>query len=171
MNDRFWSKVDTSAGPDGCWLWLAAKNHAGYGTFRLDGRQRPAHRIAYELTSGECVSAVFEMDHICHSPSCVNPRHLRPTTRKQNSENRRGARRDSKSGIRGVSRNKTTGRWRVRVYHHGRPIDVGHFDTIAEAEAAAIATRCKLHTHNELDKQAAASAEPVQLELFEERAA
>jgi hypothetical protein len=26
FSERFWSKVDRSAGPNGCWLWLSSKS-------------------------------------------------------------------------------------------------------------------------------------------------
>jgi hypothetical protein len=31
--DRFWSKVDRTAGPDGCWLWTRKRTKTGYGLF------------------------------------------------------------------------------------------------------------------------------------------
>jgi hypothetical protein len=40
---RFWSKVDTSAGPCGCWPWTAARAR-GYGRFFWDGKVRQAHQ-------------------------------------------------------------------------------------------------------------------------------
>jgi hypothetical protein len=49
---RFWSKVDTSAGRDGCWPWLAARAR-GYGRFLWNGKVRQAHQVAYELATGE----------------------------------------------------------------------------------------------------------------------
>lgn len=35
---RFWSKVDKSGGPDGCWLWKAGLDKHGYGRFGAGGR-------------------------------------------------------------------------------------------------------------------------------------
>jgi len=31
LPDRFWSKVDQSAGPNACWPWTAYRNPGGYG--------------------------------------------------------------------------------------------------------------------------------------------
>ena len=57
-------------------------------------------------------------------------------TSKQNHENRGGAQRNSKSGVRGVSWHSRKKCWRAEVGHNGKHIDVGLFDTIEEADAA-----------------------------------
>lgn len=79
---RFWAKVDKT-GP--CWLWLAAVQSSGYGTFWLNGANRLAHRVSlvmngvklkdddYALHADECISKL-----------CVNPAHLRPGTQSEN---------------------------------------------------------------------------------------
>jgi hypothetical protein len=87
--DRFWSKVDRTAGPDSCWLWTASKFRDGYGQFRLDGHGRnvSAHRYAYELLVGP-VPEGLHLDHVrargCTSRACVNPAHLEPVTCREN---------------------------------------------------------------------------------------
>jgi hypothetical protein len=152
LEERFWSKVDTSAGPDGCWEWTAYTDKYGYGQFTHEGKHLKAHRFAYELVTGELL--LFDLDHRCHNPSCVNPAHLRPVTDKQNAENRRGAHRDSRSGVLGVHPFRK--RWRAQVGHNGKVIHVGHFDTVEAAAAAVRAKRIELFTHNDLDRIGAA---------------
>jgi hypothetical protein len=73
---------------------------------------------------------------------------------KQNKENLRGASKNSKSGARGVWWHKSSNRWQARVGHDGKQVHVGYFGTIAEAEAeaAVIAKRNELFTHNDLDR-------------------
>jgi len=164
VEDRFWRKVDKSAGPDGCWLWMGGKRN-GYGQFRLDSRRVSAHRVAYELATGEQIGDL-QIDHICHVPACVNPAHLRPVTSKQNHENRAGAQRDSRSGVRGVCWYKPLKRWQAQVCHNGKRTHVGYFTSLEAADAAVRAARCELFTHNDLDR--AVDREPVQLEMFEE---
>jgi len=75
---RFWAKVDKSAGPDGCWLWTAAKAEFGYGVIGLGGRGTGlirAHRASWELAHGAIPDGMFLL-HRCDVPACVNPAHL-----------------------------------------------------------------------------------------------
>lgn len=144
---RFWFYVDKSGD---CWEWTGTKKESGYGLLRFDGRLRAAHRISWELANGP-IPPGMDIDHKCHNPSCVRHSHLHPVSTKQNAENRQGAQRNSKSGIRGVS--MVRGVWLASVRHHGRNISVGHFATAAEAEAAAIAKRNQLFTNNILDRR------------------
>jgi hypothetical protein len=145
---RFWPKVDKSGE---CWEWTGEVGRQGYGRFRLDGRRQYAHRVAYELVKGPILADMM-LDHFCHNLSCVNPDHLRPVTNKQNQENLKGARSTSSTGVLGVSWYPITGKWRAAVGHDGRTFHAGYFDSIAEAEAAAIAKRNELFTHNHLDR-------------------
>jgi len=75
---QFWEKVKRDT-KDECWLWLAGKNHCGYGNVALfnDGEWtwRKAHRIAWELTYGKIPSQLFVL-HKCDNPPCCNPNHL-----------------------------------------------------------------------------------------------
>lgn len=77
---RFWTYVDT--GGD-CWIWTAAKVPAGYGFMRWDGRNQPAHRIAYQLLVGP-IPTGHVLDHLCRVRVCVNPDHLEPVTHRVN---------------------------------------------------------------------------------------
>lgn len=51
---------------------------------KVDGRNKLAHRWAYEQFIGP-IPEGLDLDHFaCDNPSCVNPAHVRPTTRREN---------------------------------------------------------------------------------------
>lgn len=77
--ERFWAKVEKT---DGCWIWTAAKTH-GHGVFGVNGRNRYAHILAYELLVGP-VPDGLDLDHLCRNRACVRPDHLEPVTRRVN---------------------------------------------------------------------------------------
>jgi hypothetical protein len=74
--ERFWGKVEKG---DGCWVWTAAKNHAGYGQLafgnRPNRRMALAHRVAWELVNGPIPHDLLVL-HKCDNPQCVRPDHL-----------------------------------------------------------------------------------------------
>jgi hypothetical protein len=148
---RFMAKVALPDDPDECWLWTATSWKA-YGIVRLNYRKLFAHRLAYEMFIGP-IPPGLEVDHMCHTTLCVNPRHLRAVTNKQNLENRSGATRISKSGVRGVTWKTEKSRWQVDVTHNGVNHYGGKFRDLHEAEAAAIALRNQLFTHNDADRK------------------
>lgn len=136
---------------EGCWTWRSTGGQ-GYGLINVAGKIRPAHVVMFELEVGP-VPAGMCLDHICRVRSCVRPDHLRIVTTKQNLENLSGANRSNKSsGVRGVHWHKASGKWSGQVGHNLKRIHVGLFATIEEAEAAVIARRNELFTHNEADR-------------------
>lgn len=80
VSERFWSKVDKTSSPNGCWLWTRAvrSNKGPYGAFWLNGRHQPASRVAWILTNGSIPNDKQAM-HNCpggDNPRCCNPSHL-----------------------------------------------------------------------------------------------
>jgi HNH endonuclease len=130
----------------------------GYGHTRLYPGEttRYTHCLAYKWENGE-IPPAMQLDHTCFNHACVRPSHLRPVTKKQQQENMPGARRNSKSGVRGVYWHGGPGgkspAWVAKVTHNRHEHFVGRFKTIAEAEAAVIAKRLELFTHNDADRR------------------
>jgi HNH endonuclease len=151
---RFWKKVSKS---DECWNWTGRKSDNGYGFFHVKYPNAEkaltvrAHRYAWSIDNGPIPSGI-EIDHKCHNTLCVRPSHLRSATRKQNSENRQGASRASKSGVRGVFWAPDKEMWRAKIRHNKRDYHIGYFHDLHEAGEAARAKRLELHTHNIMDR-------------------
>lgn len=72
---------------EGCWGWKGSKNPAGYGkiTVRLNGSPITvsAHRVAYQHYVGKTPENAILM-HLCDTPACTNPAHLRAGTQLDN---------------------------------------------------------------------------------------
>lgn len=155
FEERFWAKVEKT---DRCWIWTGdmVAGH-GYGIIAMPGTQgrkrARAHRLSYEWAHGPIPNGML-VDHICHNKACVNPDHLRLATVKQNQENLIGARSNSKSGVRGVCWDQRTKRWIATVGHNGKHYWCGRHDSLEQAEAAVIAKRNELFTHNVMDRVA-----------------
>jgi hypothetical protein len=69
----------------GCYLWLAWTDRDGYGLFAdAEWHHRRAHAFAFVAATGSQVPPSMVLDHLCNMPSCVNPRHLRVCTQREN---------------------------------------------------------------------------------------
>lgn len=89
---RFWTFVDTSTSPHGCWLWTGGTSQ-GYGHFRLSTHvQVMAHRYAWELVN-EPIPPGLMVCHTCDQyypfgdtsyRLCVNPAHMELGTQTDN---------------------------------------------------------------------------------------
>jgi hypothetical protein len=153
---RFLAKVDVihATWPDNHWLWTAGVLPSGYGTFWTGTRKTYAHRVAYELFVRPIPDDLL-IDHDYRCPkNCCNPDHLRIATQKQNQENRAGAMATSKSGVRGVCWDASKSLWKAQVCHNGITW-ARRYPTLDEAEAAVIAKRNELYTHNDVDRNTA----------------
>lgn len=78
--ERFWRRVVRG---DGCWMWTGPANGSGYGSFNLNGRPLGAH-VASVILDGRTIPPGMEVDHLCDTPLCVRPSHLRVVTRDVN---------------------------------------------------------------------------------------
>lgn len=89
---RFWSKVDIPSHRywrTACWLWTGGQNK-GYGQFAVvDSTITAAHRWAFRIMHGTFPDA--EAGHTCHNALCVNPNHLKDSTRLENEQDKDAA--------------------------------------------------------------------------------
>ena len=73
--ERFWDKVCMGEKANSCWEWIAHKDKDGYGVFKLDGVNQPAHRVAWKMAFGPIPRNRCVLHH-CDNPGCVHPGHL-----------------------------------------------------------------------------------------------
>lgn len=75
VEERFWAKVDKSAGADGCWMWTGNREKKGYGHFTIGQKVVKAHRFSWLTQRGEIPEGLLVL-HRCDVRACVNPAHL-----------------------------------------------------------------------------------------------
>lgn len=85
LAERFWARVKKD---DGCWLWMGGLRDSrpgrDYGMVWVDGRNRSAAQVAWELAWGVPFPQGMDACHHCDVPRCVRPEHIFPGTAADN---------------------------------------------------------------------------------------
>jgi len=82
LRARFLSNIRFDS-ESGCWIWRLKPGANGYGAFCVAGKNRRAHRWAYEHFVEQQPEALV-IDHLCRNRLCVNPDHLEPVLQRIN---------------------------------------------------------------------------------------
>jgi hypothetical protein len=102
-------------------------------TIRIDGRLHLAHRLAWIYMTGEWPA--IGIDHKNVNPGDNRFSNLRLATQSQNVANTR-IRKNSRTGLKGVSIDKARGRYQARITHLGHTHVLGRFESAEDAKAA-----------------------------------
>lgn len=89
----------------------------------------------------------MEVDHINHDTLDNTNQNLRVVTVSENQQNRKGAKKGSKSGYRGVVWHKASGTWNVQLIVNKVKMSFGYFHDVEEANRVAVEAR-KVHMPN-----------------------
>lgn len=140
--ERLDGRLVAEVEPQGdCLLWTGSKNGNGYGQAKSARRTFPMHRYAWMRANGPIPAGAL-VDHACWNRACVNPYHLRLSTRQSNGMNRRGAAGRSATGVRNVRRHRD--KFQVNIKKDGRDMCFGTFSTMEEAARVAKKKRTEL---------------------------
>jgi hypothetical protein len=110
----------------------------------VDGQKRYilAHRLIWALMTGAWPE--FEIDHADGDPANTRWSNLRPATHAENLQNLT-LEATNTSGLRGVSWDEQTGRWRAQIQHNRQRHSIGRFATKEQAHMAYLAAKARLH--------------------------
>lgn len=72
-----------------CWLWRSAIGKNRYGTLRVNGATRVAHRVSWEVHNRRKIPHGLILLHSCDTKACINPKHLKPGTYWKNTQEAR----------------------------------------------------------------------------------
>lgn len=123
------------------------RKKSGYVEIRIDGISYQAHRLAWLYVHGELPKSCIDHRNMIKHDNRF--RNLRQATHRENLRNR-GVRKDSASGSKGVY--IVGARFKAQITVDGRRINLGHFATIEEAQAAY--AKASLNHHGEFARSA-----------------
>jgi len=118
-------------------------NAGGYLVARISGIDYYLHRIAMAFSYGEWPPS--HTDHVNGDKSDNRLVNLRAVTPSVNGQNRRGAKKNNKHGLIGVSYFKQTGRYSAQIHINRKKIHLGYYATAELANSAYKKAKTKIH--------------------------
>lgn len=123
---------------------LAGTMVSGYLMIALDWRQYGAHRLAWLYMTGKF--PLHQVDHINGDKTDNRFVNLRDVDRSVNQQNLKKARSNNiSSGLLGVTFHKKDKKYRARITHNQKRIELGSFDDKHEAYAVYLEAKRRLH--------------------------
>lgn len=116
----------------------------GYRTVSIKGISYMAHRLAWFYIYKEWPKG--DIDHIDGNRANNAIDNLRDVNRSENNFNQRGASKNNKSGLLGVSFHKHSGLYRATIYVKYKQTCIGYYKTPEEAHQAYLETKRKIHS-------------------------
>jgi len=117
---------------------LGSKTEDGYLSIMVEGRNYLLHRLAFLLVEGKFPKEL--VDHINCVRDDIRWLNLRHACHTLNARNTLMAKNNS-SGVKGVSWHKRAGKWQAFVSVNSKPVYLGLFESIEDAEAARSAAK------------------------------
>lgn len=117
----------------------------GYWQINIDGSGYLAHRLAFLWVNGEWPACC--VDHINGDRADNRWENLRQASYGENQQNMKLDKRN-KSGFRGVSWSKSTGKWQASIQVNKVPRHLGFFDSPEVAGQAYLQAKSRLHKFN-----------------------
>ncbi len=74
---------------DECIMWPFYRMKNGYGQVGTSAGMRLAHRLVCELSKGKPTFDGAQAAHLCGNKACINPRHIRWASQKENEDDKR----------------------------------------------------------------------------------
>lgn len=124
------------------------KTDRNYSVIAVDGKLYRAHRLAWFYVTGEWPEA--EVDHINGQRDDNRFGNLRVVSNVVNSQNRRRANSNSRTGLLGVFLHKKTGKFQARIMANRILRHLGTFRTAEEAHEAYLTAKRQIHAGNTL---------------------
>lgn len=109
---------------------VGSVDRRGYRNVYVSGYCFREHRVAWAIYYGSWPNG--QIDHINGVRDDNRISNLRCVTSHENSRNQK-RKTTNRSGVTGVRRSRTRGRWIAEIWHNWKPIHLGTFDSIDDA--------------------------------------